>query len=91
MPVVPCGRRVVISGILAGGTPDFRNVVRSFLHPSQAPCFCGFAVFGVASMYARLNRQHISKSHRLVLCFSLRVVGIAHRQFLDCVGVHALF
>ena len=56
MPVVPCGRRVVISGILAGGTPDFRNVVRTFLHPSHAPCFCVFAVFGVASMHARLNR-----------------------------------
>ena len=66
MPVVPCGRRVVISGILAGGTPGFRNALMAFLHPSRAPCNCD--VFGsvFVSMHARLNLQHISccNSHR---------------------------
>ena len=33
VPVVPCGRLVVISGILAGGTLGFRNVMF---------CFCTF-------------------------------------------------
>ena len=30
VPVVPCWRRVVISGFLAGGTPGFRNVLCVF-------------------------------------------------------------
>ena len=34
VPVVPCRRLVVISGILAGGTLDFRNVMC---------CFCTFS------------------------------------------------
>ena len=32
VPVLPCGLLVVISGILAGGTLGFRNVMYCFLH-----------------------------------------------------------
>ena len=66
MPVVPCGRRVVISGMLAGGTPNFRNALMAFLHPSRAPCNCDVFRSVFVSMHARLNLQHISccNSHR---------------------------
>ena len=39
VPVVPCGRRVVISGILAGGTPGFRNALMFFCTlPGRLAC-----------------------------------------------------
>ena len=73
VPVVPCGRRVVISGILAGGTPGFRNALMTFLHPSRAPCSCVFSGFGVVSRHARLSCQHISccNSHRADLSIEM--------------------
>ena len=48
------------------GDPEFPQRDEDFLHPSRAPCICDFSVFGVASIHARLNRQHISccNSHR---------------------------
>ena len=66
-----CGRHVVISGILAWGDPGFPQR-ENFLHPSRAPCICDFFVFGVASIHARLNCEHISccNSHRADLSIS---------------------
>ena len=72
---------VLPAGILAAQRGE------DFLHPSQAPCICVFAVFGVASIHARLNRQRIScwNSYRAVLSIAMMWVfagfGLA---FLFC-------
>ena len=55
MPVVPCGRRVVISGILAGGTPGFRNALMVVCTLPGRLAIVMFLVSVSGSMYARLN------------------------------------
>ena len=69
VPVVPCGRRVVISGFLAGGTPGSRNVLCVFCTLPERLAVVNVSVLGVVSIHARLNHQHIScwNSHRAVL------------------------
>ena len=61
VPVVPCGRRVVISGILAGGTPGFRNVGRTFC---TLPGRLAFVIF----LFSLLLRymQGSSSTHKLL-------------------------
>ena len=55
VPVVPCGRRVVISGILAGGTPGFCNALMVVCTLPGRLAIVMFLVSVSVSMYARLN------------------------------------
>ena len=66
VPVVACGRLVVISGILAGGTLGFRNVLF---------CFCTFSGPFVTVMFSCLFVLHeVSTSSAHKLLFNLHRV-----------------
>ena len=65
VPVVPCGRLVVISGILAGGTLGFRNGYCCFCTFSgpyrDGACLCLCFLFLMA-------RAHLSTQAAVVIC-----------------------
>ena len=59
VPIVPCGRLVVISGILAGGTLGFRNVMCCFCTFS-GPCSDGVVFLFVCFKQGPRSFQHTS-------------------------------